>query len=187
MWVHSFPPPVLCCLSHPPDAILPNATPACLPAQPHWGLHRNRISCTVKASKTAMDAGNTCPPLTLSCCHPAPTAWRHNNTDRWGHTTLLPHLRWMSYLVLTSTFLLLAFFLLTSCHCSLPHSCHPPLQPIWSSVAAATAPSQFQVIAEIDFSRNLTKSRESKPRLFWAARSTMSRSSRYFTSCFNFF
>ena len=34
------------------------------------------------------------------------------------------------------------------------------------SVATATAPSQFQVIAKIDFSQNLTKSRESKPRLF---------------------
>jgi len=56
-----------------------------------------------------------------------------------------------------------------------------------TSVAAATAPSWFQVIAEIDFSRNLTKSRESKLWLFWAARSTMSRSSWYFTSCFNFF
>ena len=35
-----------------------------------------------------------------------------------------------------------------------------------NSVAAATAPSRFQVIAKIDFSRNLTESRESKPRLF---------------------
>jgi len=42
----------------------------------------------------------------------------------------------------------------------------PTALPPPTSVAAATAPSRFQVIAEIDFSRNLTKSRESKPRLF---------------------
>jgi len=110
MWVHSFPPPVLCCLSHPPDAILPNATPACLPACPHHDLCRNWISCTVKASKTAVDAGDMCPPLTPSCCHPAPAARRRNDTDRRGHTILLPCLRWMSYLALTSMFLLYSLF-----------------------------------------------------------------------------
>ena len=59
-----------------------------------------------------MDAGNMCPPLTPSRHHPAPAAQRRNNADRWGHTTLSPHLRWMSYLVLTSTFLLLTFLFL---------------------------------------------------------------------------